>query len=248
MNMWRTRSGYTPYVTWAIMLICLLVPTLTLVRWIPATGALTWQLVYAPLEALIQPWRLVTAGFVHGGYLHLLFNMVAFWVAAKQLEELFGHARFACVWLVSTAGGYVFALALSVFIPALGGAGVTIGASGGILALFAIFLMLQRGAGGDISALAVMLGLTLAYGIFVSGISWQVHLGGIIVGLILGGGFVMIGKRVYPEVTNAYDAVEIRRTREAATRKRHRLQALLIGGVALAEVAIWGMCYASTLA
>src|SRR4051812_36238763 len=39
-------------------------------------------------------WRLITAGFLHGGLMHIAFNSYALWILGYQVEELFGTARF----------------------------------------------------------------------------------------------------------------------------------------------------------
>jgi len=52
-----------------------------------------------------QWWRLFTAGFLHFGPIHLVFNMVALWVIGKELEPVLGRIRFlASTWSVCSAG------------------------------------------------------------------------------------------------------------------------------------------------
>jgi len=72
-------------------------------------------------------WRLVTAGFLHGGVLHLLMNFWALYDLGAQVEEAFGTARFLVLYLVSSACGF---LASCLWTPAL-----SIGASAAIFGL-----------------------------------------------------------------------------------------------------------------
>src|SRR6266566_4769064 len=46
-------------------------------------------------------WQLVTAGFLHAGFLHLAFNMYALYILGQILEPLVGHVRFVIIYFVS---------------------------------------------------------------------------------------------------------------------------------------------------
>ena len=54
-----------------------------------------------------EPWRLLTAVFVHGGFLHLALNMLALWMLGQSLEPMLGRARFLALYLISGLGGSV---------------------------------------------------------------------------------------------------------------------------------------------
>lgn len=239
MALLRPSRGFTPYVTGAIVIICLVIPTLALNAWVPATQAITQPLEFTPVLALVQPWRLVSAGFVHAGLLHLVFNMIALWVAGKQLEEILGHARFAATWLVSTTGAYVFAMVVAVFTPISASFGVTIGASGGVFALFALILVLQRGAGGEVTGLAVLLALSLGYSFFAAGVSWEVHLGGILVGAALGWALVTIARRVRPRPVSVAPGLEAVESPAETRARRQRWQLIVLAVAALVEIGVW---------
>ena len=72
-------------------------------------------------------WRLVTAGFLHGGVLHILMNSWALYDLGAQVEQAYGTARFLVFYLVSSAAGF---LASSFWSPAL-----SMGASAAIFGL-----------------------------------------------------------------------------------------------------------------
>ena len=59
---------------------------------------------YAPLTLGDQPWRLVTALFLHGGFWHIAFNMWCLWDLGSICESLYGHVTFAAVYLISGIG------------------------------------------------------------------------------------------------------------------------------------------------
>jgi rhomboid protease GluP len=96
--------------------------------------------VLAP-EYLIegQWWRLLTAGFVHFGFLHLLMNMASLHVAGRFIEQLWGHLRYLVIYLVSVLGGCCLGIA---HVPTL-----LAGASGaicGLLAAEAVWFLFNR--------------------------------------------------------------------------------------------------------
>jgi len=80
---------------------------------------------------LEQPWRLVTAIFLHGGLLHIGFNMWVLMDLAPNVEETYGSARFFFIYVVTGAFGFV---ASSMF------GNASVGASGAILGLVGVLL------------------------------------------------------------------------------------------------------------
>jgi len=60
-------------------------------------------------ESILQGewWRLVTAGFLHGGLMHIAMNLWVLYDLGPQVEEVFGTARFVVIYLISTVGGFL---------------------------------------------------------------------------------------------------------------------------------------------
>ena len=145
------------------------------------TGGLVngWLAYYTPLVGT-QPWRLVTGLFVHSSILHIAFNMFAVFVFGRILENLLGTWRFVALYLLAGLGGD---LAVSWLTPGT----PVVGASGAIFGLFAAFFVIQRSLGYNSVQLLVVMGLNLVVG-FLPGtnISWQAHVGGIVLGFITG--------------------------------------------------------------
>ena len=150
------------------------------------TGGLVTNLaLYFPPVTLEQPWRMITALFVHSerSLFHILFNGYSLWVLGTLLERLLGSGRFALLFFLSGLGG-------SVAVLWLGFGTAVIGASGAIFGLFGALLVLQQSFGVTNPQLLIVLVLNLVLGFIVPGVSWQAHIGGLITGLALAWGLV----------------------------------------------------------
>lgn len=103
-------------------------PLLQLALWPVGSG------IYAPS---FEPWQLVTYAFLHGGVLHLAFNMYALYLFGPEIERLLGARRFLTYYLVCVVCA---GLAQLVVQGMAGGPPVpTVGASGGIFGLLLAF-------------------------------------------------------------------------------------------------------------
>lgn len=138
-----------------------------------------WLAYWTPLVGT-QPWRLVTGLFVHSSFLHIAFNMLAVFIFGRMLENLLGTWRFLALYFLAGLGGD---LAVSLLTPGT----PVVGASGAIFGLFAAFFVIQRSLGNNAVQLLVIMGLNLLLG-FLPGanISWQAHVGGIVLGFVTG--------------------------------------------------------------
>jgi membrane associated rhomboid family serine protease len=136
-------------------------------------------------------WRIVTSGFMHYGFLHLLFNMYALYILGQLLEPALGRARFLLVYFVSLIAGSVGALILD---PNA----LTAGASGAVFGLMgaAILVMRNRGINVMESGLGIWLFLNLAITFTVSNISVGGHIGGLIGGALAALVLVELPERV----------------------------------------------------
>jgi len=87
-----------------------------------------------------MPWQVITYGFLHGGLMHIGFNMLALYMFGGQLEMVFGQRRFLVYYL-----GCIFAAALTqlTVLSLVGGeAYPTVGASGGVFGLLLAYGLL----------------------------------------------------------------------------------------------------------
>lgn len=92
---------------------------------------------FTPSRALVAPWTLITYAFLHGGFLHILFNAVPLFMFGSPVEERLGSARFIRLFVCSALGGAVLSLA---FLPLAGNSPI-IGASGAVFGVMLAFVL-----------------------------------------------------------------------------------------------------------
>lgn len=128
-----------------------------------------------------QLWRLVTAGFLHGGFIHILMNSWALFSLGGEVEQVYGTARFIVFYFMATVCGFI---ASTWWSPSL-----SVGASAGIFGLLGVMLafgMQHRGAGG--AAVRAHYGQWVVWGLitsFLPGIDMGAHFGGLAAGFAL---------------------------------------------------------------
>jgi membrane associated rhomboid family serine protease len=130
-------------------------------------------------QLAFEPWRMLTSAFLHGSFLHLAMNTLTLWIFGRALEPLIGSLRFATLYVVSALGG---SLAVALLAPS----SWVIGASGAVFGLFAAWFLVLRKTGQDVTSMLVLIGINVAISFINPGISWQAHVGGLVVGLICG--------------------------------------------------------------
>jgi membrane associated rhomboid family serine protease len=195
----RATDG-TPVVTYTIIGICAVVYLAQ-----RANSSVTQNFAFAPFLGWTEPWRFVTAAFLHSPatIFHILLNMFALWSLGQYLEPMLGRARFAALYLISGIGGQVAVtlLAGSPTIPGLR-AGLddawltpVVGASGAIFGLFGALLVLNRHLGRSSAAMYATIAINAAFGFFYPGISWQAHLGGLVTGVVCAGVIVVFRRQ-----------------------------------------------------
>jgi rhomboid protease GluP len=131
---------------------------------------------------IAQPWRLVTAIFLHGSLLHIGFNMYVLMDIGPLIEELYGTPRYFFLYIATGIGGFL----LSAFVGhrSVGGSTALLGLVGVMLAV----TMGRTGAATSLlrSQLIRWLIYIAVYGFIVRGIDNFGHLGGFLTGFLLG--------------------------------------------------------------
>jgi membrane associated rhomboid family serine protease len=176
-----TVSGSSrPWVTQTIIALCVLA---YIAQKLPGS-TVTQDYEFAPFYATSEPWRLLTAAFLHAPNqpLHIVFNMYALWLTGPYLESLLGRVRFAALYLISAIGGSVGYLLLADPLGDNWGVG-TVGASGAVFGLFGAFFIVQRRLNRDTGPLVAIIVVNFVFG-FLPGVAWQAHLGGLVTGLV----------------------------------------------------------------
>src|SRR6185436_17876778 len=95
-------------------------------------------------------WTLLTAGWLHGGILHILFNMMSLRNVAPAISEMYGASRMIIIYTISGVTGFAASTFLGGMlgrIPILGGGSITVGASASILGLIGALVYYGRRTG-----------------------------------------------------------------------------------------------------
>ena len=211
----RARQGGRPLVTYVLIGLCVLVNVLQYVPGLDVTG----RFAFAPAFAGEEPWRFLTAAFLHAtggtyGVAHILFNMYALFLVGPYLEHVFGRSRFVGLYLLSALGGSVAFELLTPDVNQLGQISYTVGASGAVFGLFGALLVVQRRLRMPLNSILGVLGVNLLLGFFLPGIAWQAHLGGLLVGAAAAG-----PARVRPQAGSCGRAVDGPARARAARRR-----------------------------
>jgi membrane associated rhomboid family serine protease len=136
-----------------------------------------------PLPYLIaEPWRLVTAIFLHASLLHIGFNMWVLMDIGPMVEEIYGSARYFFLFVLTGAIGYVASSAVGHF---------SVGASGGLLGLMGLlFSVTSQHADAMSQMIRRNLITWLIYiaimGFMFTGTDNWAHGGGFVAGFLLG--------------------------------------------------------------
>lgn len=185
----QVRRG-RPVVTLTLIGACVAVFLLQM-----ASPAITTDLGFAPAAAGVEPWRFLTAAFLHGSWIHIAFNMYVLFTIGTYLEQVLGRSRFAAVYLVSAFGGSVGSLLLAS--PSSGAwFQLSVGASGAVFGLFGALLVVQRKLRQNPGQIVVLILINGVIGFVVPNIAWQAHLGGLVTGAALGAVMALAPQRV----------------------------------------------------
>jgi rhomboid protease GluP len=136
-----------------------------------------------------QWWRLITAGFLHGGLLHIGMNMWVLFDLGVQVEELYGTARYLVFYFVATVCGFLLSAWWAPNVPSIG---ASAGIFGLIGAMIALGLRDRSAYGAMIRSVYTRWALYgLALGILPAffGISFMdnaAHIGGVTSGFVIG--------------------------------------------------------------
>lgn len=182
-----TPSGGTyvskPYVTYALIAINVVLFGLSFVGGIDQV-AQDYGMFPPAIAVNGEYWRLLTSAFLHGGILHILFNMYVLFVIGQILERILGHVRYVVLFLVAALGGAVASYMFSDILT------VSVGASGAIFGLMGALVVAGRRLRFDITQVLVLLVINVVIGFMSPGVDWRAHLGGLVVGAAVAAVFV----------------------------------------------------------
>jgi membrane associated rhomboid family serine protease len=147
-----------------------------------------WGSNAGPLTLSGQWWRLVTSMFLHGGVLHILFNMMVLWQAGALVERMFGSARFLALYMISGVCGSLASVLWNPHVNSVGASGAIFGMIGG---LFAFIHRPDSGVPGTVvkdlrGSLTGFLLFNIGAGLVYPYTDNAAHLGGLAGGTIAG--------------------------------------------------------------
>jgi membrane associated rhomboid family serine protease len=188
-------GSYPAYVTWLIVAIN--VGVFFVNAALAGTGSFDLMGGGGPLvdagavsrPAVLQGdwWTLFTSAFLHLGLLHIGFNMYALWLFGPIIEQLYGHLEYLVLYLLCALGGSVLTILAAPDSAA-------VGASGAIFGLFGLAFVVSRRrhlllgpqARAMLSQVGTLLVLNLIITFTIPRISWTGHVGGLLVGGLIG--------------------------------------------------------------
>jgi len=145
-------------------------------------------------------FTLITSMFMHGGWAHLLGNMLFLWVFGDNIENRIGHMRYLIFYLVCgiiASLSHVFVSGSDSLIPSLGASGAISGVLGGYLLLFpSRRVRVIMGRGITTVPAFVALGIWIVFQVISQmgvlggdqgggGVAYAAHIGGFVAGLAL---------------------------------------------------------------
>jgi len=153
---------------------------LTLFETVTGTDlALQFGMARAAVDGNHEYYRFITAMFLHGGIIHLAFNMLVLSQLASQLEPYFGSAKFSVLYLGAGIGGGIASYLFNDPYT------LSVGASGAIFGLMGAYLVVAKRVYVNASSVWTLIGINLALGFALPGIDWHAHLGGLAAGVAL---------------------------------------------------------------
>ena len=145
---------------------------------------------YIPMFIADRWWTVLSAGWLHGSLLHILFNMLWVRQLGPATAEVFGAGRMVIIYTVSGVTGFLASSIMGYLLPGvplLGGAGLTLGASASVFGLLGSLVAYGKLRGSSAEASQAM-GYAIAlfvFGVVMAGVDNWAHLGG------FGGGYLV---------------------------------------------------------
>jgi rhomboid protease GluP len=144
-----------------------------------------------PVFGLDRWWTILSAGWLHGGVLHILFNMMALRQLAPATADMYGASRMVIIYVAASAGGFLLSSVAGAYFPdlfILRGGRFTVGASASISGLLGAMLYYGHRSGSSMArtyATQNVLMLVMI-GFLMPAIDNYAHLGGFGTGYLVG--------------------------------------------------------------
>ena len=133
-------------------------------------------------------WTVLSAGWLHGGALHILFNLMWVRQLGPAVGEMYGAARMVIIYTISSVTGFLLSSVMAAYlpIPFFSGGNFTLGASAPIFGLLGALVHYgRRGGSSLVGSQALNYAITMGvFGLIVPGIDNAAHLGGFLGGFL----------------------------------------------------------------
>jgi membrane associated rhomboid family serine protease/Flp pilus assembly protein TadD len=143
---------------------------------------------YGPYTLSGQWWRLVAYMFIHGGLLHIAFNMWCFWNLGRLAESVYGHWTYFSVYILTGLAAGLNSLAWHFSVPSVGASGAIFGIAGALISSFYLgeFSLPKAAMSGMLRSVVTFVGYNLFFGAAIAQTDNAAHIGGLLMGLMLG--------------------------------------------------------------
>ncbi len=143
---------------------------------------------FGPFTLSGQWWRLLTYMFLHGGLMHIAFNMWCLWDLGALCESLYGRWTYAAIYFVTGIAAGLASVGWNPGVLSVGASGAIFGLAGALIASFYLgeFSVPRFAIQGTLRSLLFFVGFNVLFGSMISGIDNACHAGGLISGLIVG--------------------------------------------------------------
>src|ERR1700686_2085363 len=147
-----------------------------------------WGANFGPLTVSGQWWRLLTCVFIHGGLLHIAFNMWCLWDLGRRAESVYGHWTFAAVYLITGLAASLASLFWNPVVLSVGASGAIFGIAGALVSSFYLgaFSLPRAALTGTLRSVVMFVGYSLFFGAIIAHTDNAAHIGGLLMGLLLG--------------------------------------------------------------
>jgi rhomboid protease GluP len=155
----------------------------------PSIGALLkWGADYGPLSLGPQPWRILASTYIHAGIIHIGFNMWCLWSLGFLAERIFDRWTYLATYTACGLSSSLLSLWMHPIEVGIGASGAIFGIAGALIAaLYLGNLPVPKSAlKGTMKSLLAFAGYNLLFGAVVPGIDNWAHIGGLVMGLIIG--------------------------------------------------------------
>jgi rhomboid protease GluP len=129
-------------------------------------------------------WRLITAGFLHGGIIHIGMNCWVLYDLGAQVEEAYGTARFLVIYFITSVAGFYCSMLWRPMTPSVGASAALFGLIGAMIALGTRAGTSQGHALRSAYVRWAIYGMLM--GVLIPQVDNAAHLGGLAAGFVLG--------------------------------------------------------------